>query len=164
MSGEAEPKFVSGEIVAISATGVSNVRGNGGTAVTNAMKTASLKARGALVRYMSQDVSATQLLETASSVQQLSNNAGEETLTEDFERMAEVIRSQADDILKGATIVAECYDDERDLAFVQVGVSESIMAALGTFGAPDQTEAQEEDVAPKADASFERRSPNADLF
>lgn len=168
LSGEATPKFDGTNVVAIAATGVSNVRGENATDISNAMKSASLKARGALVRFMSQDVSDTQLLAAYNSTEEVTTGDQSVATQEDFEGMAEVIRSEAEDILHGATLVAECFDDERNLAFVTIGVSETVMAALGGFGetAPAGSEAAAE-AAPSADAadgSFERRAPNADMF
>jgi len=165
LTGDAEPKFEAGRLVSVSATGVSEVRGDKPTDLVLAMRTASLKARGALTRYLAQDVLAEQKLDTISSSERANEQGVGSSKNSETEHTSETIRSSARDLLTGATLVSECFDSEQRLLFVKVGINEGLIASLKSFGT-EHSAAMPSSVSKSSPPlrSFDRRSRNAGLF
>lgn len=95
------------------------------------------KAKAAIVRFMSQNVSSSRLVEqvdtdseTATRTQDVNGDAiSKETKRKMVESLTEITNSYAAGKLRGVIILEKGYDDKREEAWVKVGISKKTMNA-----------------------------------
>lgn len=93
--------------------------------VQRGVKVATLKAKAAIARYLSEDVTSEEVLTQTAESSQTSNGHVSGIARSDAETLTETIKNSSDALLKGIVILEQLVDRDNNRVVVTVGTSEN---------------------------------------